>query len=325
MTFGTYLLGLNNFIGYNQNEIGDKSNNVNEKNGNNLINPSEKNINSAESENNNNVASISSPSNSYYINNNNSLISLSIIGVLIIMSALPSVISAQKSFLTSQRKESSPYKGFSGLRVRSDSLRMVYAFDQTVAVVEIGPNRELYNCELIEIYKPKQGIQLLKNLTSEIGPHVKISFDQMVELMDNCQLLDTHMKSEADEVGRPARGFHTTTPSTILSGILPGTKWCGSGDLADTYFDLGYEKNLDKCCRTHDICPSKVRPGTTRYDLTNNAIYTKSHCTCDLNFMRCLKNTNNPTANLMGNFYFNILRVPCLNTTTKHFQTANRY
>ncbi len=31
--------------------------------------------------------------------------------------------------------------------------------------------------------------------------------------------------------------------------IMPGTKWCGQGDIADHYDDLGYHRNVDKCCR----------------------------------------------------------------------------
>lgn len=54
-----------------------------------------------------------------------------------------------------------------------------------------------------------------------------------------------------------------------------GTKWCGAGDLADTYFDLGEDSNLDKCCRTHDLCPIKVKAYASRYNLTNKSLYTK--------------------------------------------------
>jgi hypothetical protein len=31
--------------------------------------------------------------------------------------------------------------------------------------------------------------------------------------------------------------------------ILPGTKWCGQGDIAQGYNDLGYHAEEDKCCR----------------------------------------------------------------------------
>ncbi len=31
--------------------------------------------------------------------------------------------------------------------------------------------------------------------------------------------------------------------------IMPGTKWCGQGDVAEHYNDLGYHSDVDKCCR----------------------------------------------------------------------------
>lgn len=42
-------------------------------------------------------------------------------------------------------------KKYSGKRVSNDTTRMVYFHDQTVAVVELGPNKLLLNCELIEV------------------------------------------------------------------------------------------------------------------------------------------------------------------------------
>lgn len=42
-------------------------------------------------------------------------------------------------------------KKYSGERVKNDSLRMVYFYDQTVAVVELGANKLLLNCELVEV------------------------------------------------------------------------------------------------------------------------------------------------------------------------------
>ncbi|KAG8248306.1 hypothetical protein J6590_042926 [Homalodisca vitripennis] len=113
----------------------------------------------------------------------------------------------------------------------------------------------------------------------------------------------------------------------LTSCLCTGTKWCGAGDLADNYFDLGVEAMLDKCCRTHDLCPVKVRAYTSRYNLTNNSLYTKSHCTCDAILLQCLKDAQHSTADIMGNIYFNLLKVPCVrqgkDRTT--FQPAERY
>lgn len=69
---------------------------------------------------------------------------------------------------------------------------------------------------------------------------------------------------------------------------------------------------MDRCCRDHDICPTKVRAYQTRYNITNNSIYTKSHCVCDDFLYECLKKTNTPQSQLMGTIYFNIVQVPCV-------------
>lgn len=113
-------------------------------------------------------------------------------------------------------------------------------------------------------------------------------------------------------------------PLTLLNGVVPGTKWCGLGDLAHNYHDLGPDKGVDRCCRTHDICPMKIRGYLSRYNLTNDSVYTKSHCTCDDIFHDCLKKQNSVPAQLMGNIYFNLAQVPCIYTSPKTGKIAYR-
>ncbi|KAJ2938014.1 hypothetical protein O0L34_g14466 [Tuta absoluta] len=94
--------------------------------------------------------------------------------------------------------------------------------------------------------------------------------------------------------------------------LFLGTKWCGTGDIAGNYHDLGADRRLDRCCRTHDLCPTKVRAFSRRYNLTNNSLYSKSHCKCDDMLFECLKATNTSASHLMGHIYFNLVQVPCL-------------
>ena len=50
------------------------------------------------------------------------------------------------------RRDTAPYKGFSGIRLRDDSARKVFFHDQTIAVVEVDyKSMDLQNCELIEV------------------------------------------------------------------------------------------------------------------------------------------------------------------------------
>ncbi|KXJ73633.1 hypothetical protein RP20_CCG015351 [Aedes albopictus] len=260
---------------------------------------------------------------------------------------------------------------FSERRLDVASLRMVYFHDQTVAVVELGPEKKLIGCELIEIYKDSEGHELLRNLSS-INRPLEISFRDMIKLMDQCEQVDRiyakhshraktspaqsktldnvgyRLNDGADDddggdtvetttasvsifqlftnggssgsgsgQGISKRGIFNTSPFSLFSGIIPGTKWCGTGDIADTYHDLGEDATMDRCCRTHDLCPMKVRAYQKRYNLSNNSIYTKSHCKCDDMLFECLKKTNTSAAQVMGSIYFNLVQVPCVEETPK--------
>ncbi|OWR53152.1 hypothetical protein KGM_207444 [Danaus plexippus plexippus] len=279
------------------------------------------------------------------------------------------------------RREPAGVKPYTERRVSNDTLRMIYFHDQTVAVVELGLDKLLLNCELIETYDEDDTSRLLRQLSS-INRPLAINFPQMTKLMSQCQqffellvlklLLKPKKESVSDEddtsrllrqlssINRPlainfpqmtklmsqcqqvdgvegsegwaasrrradwrergaarlrAGGQHAGllggSPLSLLQGIIPGTKWCGTGDIAADYHDLGSDRPLDRCCRTHDLCPSKVRAFSTRYNLTNNSLYSKSHCTCDDMLFECLKATNTSASHLMGHIYFNIVQVPC--------------
>lgn len=223
---------------------------------------------------------------------------------------------------TPLRRNTSPYKGYSGYVLDKDSLRVVYYYDQTIVIVEVGKERRLLNCEIIEVYDASDVQDAMDSVTKAVGEPFLIDMDKMVKLMKQCQLLAVTQKSKFEIVSKKTSALVKNTrdqPSqyTLLNGIIPGTKWCGTGDIADTYYDLGTEIKLDKCCRTHDLCPSKIRAHTSRYNITNTDFYTKSHCTCDKIFRNCLKSTQLPAADLMGEFYFNIFRVQCLDDGPK--------
>lgn len=108
---------------------------------------------------------------------------------------------------------------------------------------------------------------------------LKITFKEMIKLMNQCQQIDEENSNDVNEGmqgDEPETSRGTIFPKfSVFSGIIPGTKWCGTGDIAEDYHDLGEEVVMDRCCRTHDLCPVKVRAYQKRYDLNNNSIYTK--------------------------------------------------
>ncbi|KAH8270661.1 hypothetical protein KR044_000101 [Drosophila immigrans] len=247
-------------------------------------------------------------------------------------------------------------KTYSGNRVSNDSLIMIYYHDLTIAVTELGPQKLLLGCELIEIYNEKEGKVLLKALSQYNRP-LEIKFEEMLKLMDQCEHVDklsyaakhrSRYNSEGSERSSSsgggssgnsessANGSEASTqdgvalklaanifprsPFSLLSGIIPGTKWCGTGDIAETYSDLGSEMAMDRCCRQHDLCPIKIRAYQNKYELMNDSLYTKSHCICDDMLFSCLKMTNTSASQLMGSIYFNLVQVPCLDGRSNQYK-----
>ncbi|XP_039310282.1 phospholipase A(2) isoform X1 [Solenopsis invicta] len=93
--------------------------------------------------------------------------------------------------------------------------------------------------------------------------------------------------------------------------IYPGTKWCGPGNVANSYDDLGQHSVEDACCREHDHCPFTIAPQQCIHGICNNSPFTRSHCDCDAKFRRCLQNLNTEVANTLGALFFNVIQVIC--------------
>lgn len=112
--------------------------------------------------------------------------------------------------------------------------------------------------------------------------------------------------------------YDSTDLLAIWRGILPGTNWCGMGDRATSYNDLGFEADIDICCRAHDFCPVRLGAFSSGYGLFNWSFYTRSHCSCDQNFLDCLERADSPVASVVMRLYFNVMKTTCLhdNDTT---------
>ncbi|XP_075553806.1 uncharacterized protein LOC142586823 isoform X3 [Dermacentor variabilis] len=61
-----------------------------------------------------------------------------------------------------------------------------------------------------------------------------------------------------------------------FQGILafPGTKWCGAGNVARNYTDLGEAPDADICCRDHDFAAESIPPNKSSHGLQNQYLYT---------------------------------------------------
>nr|P16354.3 RecName: Full=Phospholipase A2 isozymes PA3A/PA3B/PA5; Short=PLA2; AltName: Full=Phosphatidylcholine 2-acylhydrolase [Heloderma suspectum] len=93
--------------------------------------------------------------------------------------------------------------------------------------------------------------------------------------------------------------------------IMPGTLWCGAGNAASDYSQLGTEKDTDMCCRDHDHCENWISALEYKHGMRNYYPSTISHCDCDNQFRSCLMKLKDGTADYVGQTYFNVLKIPC--------------
>ncbi|XP_052463538.1 group 3 secretory phospholipase A2 [Carassius gibelio] len=105
--------------------------------------------------------------------------------------------------------------------------------------------------------------------------------------------------------------------------MIPGTLWCGSGNKAMAFGDLGVFEDTDKCCREHDHCKDTIASFSYNHGVFNTNIFTLSHCDCDNRFRRCLLGVNNTMSNLVGYGYFNVLKMRCFEFS-QQMQCAKR-
>lgn len=63
--------------------------------------------------------------------------------------------------------------------------------------------------------------------------------------------------------------------------ILPGTNWCGVGNVSSVEQTYGSNVGVDRCCHEHDRCDYTIEGFSTKYRLFNYRFHTLSHCECD--------------------------------------------
>lgn len=206
--------------------------------------------------------------------------------------------------------------GFPGSSVSPAEYRgpYIYHHDQTLALLYFQDGQHISECKLMlsEAGDPTDKIQLLNHF-SEKMPVVEVKFPEMMATIDVCNNLPAPAPPQtAAQSASQTGGEGRFNIMALTRGILPGTLWCGVNDIAPDFSSLGVDRELDRCCRAHDHCPVKVKPFRTKYGVLNLDLYTKSHCYCDEKFYNCLKNQENKKAKAVGDFFFNVISVKCI-------------
>ncbi|KAM9004382.1 protein PROCA1 [Sarcophilus harrisii] len=120
-------------------------------------------------------------------------------------------------------------------------------------------------------------------------------------------------------------GVLGTAPHRARRGFTyPGTLWCGAGNNAESYEQLGELEETDRCCREHDQCQQVIHPFTIGYGHHNLRWHTISHCDCDARLKACLRQVNDAASRAVGQAFFNVIQVPCFELTYEE-QCVERY
>ncbi|KAM9338722.1 group 3 secretory phospholipase A2 [Symphorus nematophorus] len=117
--------------------------------------------------------------------------------------------------------------------------------------------------------------------------------------------------STENHEGRAERSEVTRQKRVKRGFIVPGTLWCGSGNKAPSYADLGVFSETDSCCREHDQCKHTILSFHSQFGVFNSNIFTMSHCDCDNKFRSCLMEANDSISDVVGYTFFNLLKMHC--------------
>lgn len=170
----------------------------------------------------------------------------------------------------------------------------------------------LVRCDMWDLEK---GLKSRKPPEGILRMAIKADFDTVRDAINRCRQLSEKTLPPDDEYRDGLEIMSTEDLISLFSmkrGLMPGTKWCGLGDQANSYNDLGPKHRIDICCRAHDHCPIRSKPFRNDYGVLNIGLYTKSHCDCDADFYRCLREVRSRTADMLGNLYFNVMKLQCM-------------
>ncbi|KAK9532217.1 hypothetical protein VZT92_009614 [Zoarces viviparus] len=145
-------------------------------------------------------------------------------------------------------------------------------------------------------------------------PDEKIDVESMLEAEELCVSVPSPGVAERPERTGKRVGEHTEvrTHQRVKRGfIVPGTLWCGSGNKAPSYADLGVFADTDSCCREHDQCKHTILSFHSQFGIFNSNLFTMSHCDCDNKLHSCLMQANDSMSDMVGYTFFNLLNVHC--------------
>ncbi|KAL6115921.1 uncharacterized protein ACO6RY_00653 [Pungitius sinensis] len=133
---------------------------------------------------------------------------------------------------------------------------------------------------------------------------------------DEAKLMCREFKERSERRGKVVKSDDSELPDKVLKRpkrgfTYPGTLWCGAGNMADHYDQLGEFAKTDSCCRIHDHCPHVIHAFSSNYGHTNFKWHSICHCACDDALKDCLRKVNDTSSRVVGQAFFNVIGVPC--------------
>ncbi|XP_016137791.1 uncharacterized protein [Sinocyclocheilus grahami] len=153
-------------------------------------------------------------------------------------------------------------------------------------------------------------------LRNQMSSDLKMSLTGVSEAKANCNKLKSKGDRNFIATTQPAKEPNSDAANnkktrTKRGFTYPGTLWCGAGNIADHYDQLGEFEETDKCCRVHDHCPYVIHAFSSNYGYTNFKWHPLSHCDCDNALKECLRCVNDTSSRVVGQAFFNVIEVPC--------------
>ncbi|KAF4103969.1 uncharacterized protein proca1 [Onychostoma macrolepis] len=153
-------------------------------------------------------------------------------------------------------------------------------------------------------------------LRNQMSSDLKMSLNGVSEAKANCNQLkskgDRNVITTTKQAKEPNSDAANNKKTRTKRGFTyPGTLWCGAGNIADHYDQLGEFGETDKCCRVHDYCPYVIHAFSSNYGYTNFKWHSLSHCDCDNALKECLRLVNDTSSRVVGQAFFNVIEAPC--------------
>ncbi|KAM4590330.1 uncharacterized protein proca1 [Fundulus diaphanus] len=194
----------------------------------------------------------------------------------------------------------------------------------------VSPAGRLVNCSVVVnqmevksfVYECRLGLK-----EQRAGQRLEARFVRMDEAKVMCREFKerSERSSPVGVDGRSAGKAREKALKRSKRGFTyPGTLWCGAGNMADNYNQLGEFAETDSCCRVHDHCPYVIHAFSSNYGYTNFKWHSICHCDCDNELKTCLRKVNDTSSRVVGQAFFNVIGVPCFDFAYEE-QCAERH